>query len=171
MAEMPKMPPAQGAPKMPEGGIVPRRDIKPLADEIDAILREAGLAEGGAGGPETGMSPASSKSPEGERNGTGTSAVSEGMGGAMQGVQAMADMLGLTVEKAQALYDAAQMMPKLAGKSPEELAMMIDKDMNLRMQLEKSMGAGEDQMARKAMAEEGMKAPPPPPTEPSMGKK
>lgn len=161
MAEMPKMAP-QGAPKMPEGGIVPRRDIKPLADEIQSIIEGAGLAEGGAGGPPTGMAPASSQSPEGDRNGTGTG---------MQGVQVLADVLGVTVDKAQALFDAAQMMPKLAGKSPEELATILDKDMNLRMQLEKSMGAGEDQMARKAMAESGMKAPPPPPTEPSMGKK
>lgn len=162
MAEMPNMPPAPGAPKMPEGGIIPRRDIKPLADEIDAILKEAGLAEGGPGAPETGAAPASSKSPEGEPGGTGAG---------MQGVEVLADALGVTVDKAQALYDAAQMMPKLAGKSPEELATILDKDMNLRMQLEKSVGAGEDQMARKAMADEGLKAPPPLPTEPSMGKK
>lgn len=161
MAEMPKMAP-QGAPKMPEGGIVPRRDIKPLADEIQSIIDGAGLAEGGAGGPPTGMAPASSQSPEGSDAGTGAG---------MQGVQVLADVLGVTVDKAQALFDAAQMMPKLAGKSPEELATILDKDMNLRMQLEKSMGAGEDQMARKAMAESGMKAPPPLPTEPSMGKK
>lgn len=168
MAEMPKMAP-QGAPKMPEGGIVPRRDIKPLADEIQSIIEGAGLAEGGAGGPPTGMAPASSQSPEGDRNGTGRS--EPGMDAGMQGVQVLADVLGVTVDKAQALFDAAQMMPKLAGKSPEELASILDKDMNLRMQLEKSMGAGEDQMARKAMAESGMKAPPPLPTEPSMGKK
>lgn len=163
MAEMPKMPPAQGAPQTPDGAIIPRRDIKPLADEIQSIIDSAGLAEGSPGGPPTGMAPASSQSPEGPMDGTGAG---------MQGVQVMADVLGVTVDKAQALFDAAQMMPKLAGKSPEELATILDKDMNLRMQLEKSMGAGEDQMARKAMAEEGMKAPPPPmPTEPSMGKK
>ena len=32
-------------PKMPEGGIVPRRDIKPLADEIQSILDGAGMGE------------------------------------------------------------------------------------------------------------------------------
>jgi hypothetical protein len=91
---------------------------------------------------------------------------------ATSGVQVIADTLGVTVDKAQALYDAAMAMPKLAGKSPEEIAMMLEKDMNLRMQLEKNMGASEDSMARQAMAEEGMKAPPPPPpTEPSMVKK
>ena len=149
-------------PKMPEGGIVPRRDIKPLADEIDAIMREAGLnveAEG---------APASSGTMNGEQApATGTSMPAEG--GATGGVQVIADVLGVTVDKAQALLDAAMAMPKLADKSPEEIAMMLEKDMNLRMQLEKSMGAGEDMTARKAMAESGMKAPPP--TEPSMIKK
>lgn len=165
MAEMTKTAP-QG-PKMPEGGIVPRRDIKPLADEIDAILQEAGLAEGGAGGPETGMAPASSMSPEGERNGTGRSMPE---GGTAQDASIIAEVLGVSMEKAQALLDAAMQMPKMAGKSPAEIADMLSKDMNLRMQLEKSMGAGEDMTARKAMVAEGMKAPPPLPTEPSMGK-
>lgn len=160
MAEMTKTAP-QG-PKMPEGGIVPRRDIKPLADEIDAILQEAGLAEGGAGGPETGMAPASSMSPEGATTGTGMSQ--------SQDASIIAEVLGVSMEKAQALLDAAMQMPKMAGKSPAEIADMLSKDMNLRMQLEKSMGAGEDMTARKAMAAEGMKAPPPLPTEPSMGK-
>jgi len=164
MAEMNKT-----APSLPEGGIVPRRDIKPLADEIDAILKEAGLAEGGAGGPETGMAPAASRSPEGERNGTGVSM--KAGEGAMSDASVIADVLGVSMEKAQALLDAAMAMPKMAGKSPAEIADMLSKDMNLRMQLEKNMGAGEDKMARKAMAAEGMKAPPaPPPTEPSMGK-
>jgi hypothetical protein len=88
------------------------------------------------------------------------------------GAQVIADVLGVSMEKAQALLDAAMAMPKLADKSPEEIAMMLEKDMNLRMQLEKNMGASEDSMARKAMAEEGLKAPAtPPPTEPSMIKK
>lgn len=163
MAEMTKT-----APPMPEGGIVPRRDIKPLADEIDAILREAGLAEGGAGGPETGMAPASSKSPEGERNGTGRS--EPAAAGMAQDASVIAEVLGVSMEKAQALLDAAMQMPKMAGKSPAEIADMLSKDMNLRMQLEKNLGAGADMMAKKAMAEEGMKAPAPLPTEPSMGK-
>lgn len=153
-------------PKMPEGGIVPRRDIKPLADEIQSILDGAGMGEAPA-------APASSGSPEGEQApATGASMPEEMPAEATSGVQVIADTLGVTVDKAQALYDAAMAMPKLAGKSPEEIAMMLEKDMNLRMQLEKNMGASEDSMARQAMAEEGMKAPPPPPpTEPSMVKK
>ena len=153
-------------PKMPEGGIVPRRDIKPLADEIQSILDGAGMGEAPA-------APASSGSSEGEQApATGASMPEEMPAEATSGVQVIADTLGVTVDKAQALYDAAMAMPKLAGKSPEEIAMMLEKDMNLRMQLEKNMGASEDSMARQAMAEEGMKAPPPPPpTEPSMVKK
>lgn len=151
--------------KMPEGGIVPRRDIKPLADEIQAILDQgggappaagaveaAGGAEGGMPGPKMGEAPMGA--------GAGADAGDE--------MAVLADTLGISVEKAQALYDAAQMMPKLAGKSPAELAMMLEKDMNLRMQLEKNLGAGEDNMARMAMSSEGMKAPPPP-MEPTPG--
>jgi hypothetical protein len=148
-------------PKMPEGGIVPRRDIKPLADEIQAILDGAGMGEGAP-------APASSGTMNGEQApATGASMPSEAP--AAGGAQVIADVLGVSMEKAQALLDAAMAMPKLANKSPEEIAMMLEKDMNLRMQLEKSMGAGEDMNARKAMAESGMKAPPP--TEPSMIKK
>jgi hypothetical protein len=149
-------------PKMPEGGIVPRRDIKPLADEIQAILDGAGMGEAPA-------APASSGTMNGEMapaTGTSMPAEAPAAGG---GAQVVADVLGVSMEKAQALLDAAMAMPKLADKSPEEIAMMLEKDMNLRMQLEKNMGAGEDMNARKAMAESGMKAPPP--TEPSMIKK
>ena len=144
--------------------MVPRRDLKPVMDEIDAILAGAGMSAGGPGGPETGMAPASSRSPEGMESGTGTDMSSD--------VTVIADMLDISPEKAQALFDAAQMMPKLAGKTPAEIADMLSKDMNLRMQLEKNLGANEDVMARKEMAKEGMMAPPPPLlTEPSMGKK
>ena len=149
--------------KQPPGGeVIPRRDIKPLADEIQGILDEAGMGEAGPKGGvsstdqgETGAMPAS--------GGAG----SEGPGG--ESTQVIAEVLGVSAEKAQALYTAAMAMPKLAGKSPAEVAEMLDKDMNLRMQLEKSMGASEDQMARKFMSEEGMKAPSagPPPVEPS----
>jgi hypothetical protein len=144
--------------KMPEGGIVPRRDIKPLADEIQAILDQ-----GGGAPPATGAVEAAGGA-EGEMPGPKMGEAPMGAGaGADVGdeLAVLADTLGISAEKAQALYDAAQMMPKLAGKSPAELAMMLEKDMNLRMQLEKNLGAGEDNMARKAMAAEGMAAPPP----------
>ena len=161
MAEMNK--PAAAPAPVPEGGMVPRRDLKPVMDEIDAILAGAGMSAGGPGGPETGMAPAASRSPEGMESGTGESMATD--------VMVIADALGISPDKAQALFDAAQMMPKLAGKSPAEIADMLSKDMNLRMQLEKNLGANEDTMARKEMAKEGMAVPPPMPTEPSMGKK
>jgi hypothetical protein len=127
------------AENMKQGGmpeqIIPRRDIKPLADEIEAMLAEAGQSSAGG-----------EKPPEGEPE-MGEEAPAAG------GVQAMADMLGVSVEKAQQLLDAAMMMPKMAGKSPEEIGQMLASDMNLRMQVEKNIGASEDGMARKKMVE------------------
>lgn len=142
---------------MPEGGIVPRRDIKPLFDEIESALASAGAGGAGAAAPSAG----------GEM---GAPAMAEGAP-AEGGAAVIAEVLDVSLEKAQALLDAAAKMPKLAGKSPEEIAMMLEKDMNLRMQLEKNMGAGEDMMARSAMAGEGMMAPVggPPPMEPTPG--
>jgi hypothetical protein len=157
--------------KMPAGGIVPSRDIKPLADEIQAIL-DAGGGPPPAGGAIEGAAKGGEMGAPGGEMGAKAPAPGGKMGGEMGDEMAvLADTLGVSAEKAQALYDAAQMMPKLAGKSPAELAMMLEKDMNLRMQLEKNIGAGEDTMARKAMASEGMKAPAagPPPMEPTPG--
>lgn len=149
---------------MPEGGIIPRRDVKPLADEIQSILDEAGMGEAGpkgAGGVSPGTAGESGALPG--SGGTGA----EGPGA--EGSQIIAEVLGVSPEKAQALYDAAMAMPRFAGKSPAEIAEMLDKDMNLRMQLEKNLGASQDQMARKMMAEDGMPAPKagPPPMEPT----
>ena len=145
--------------KMPEGGIIPRRDIKPLADEIQAILDQGGGRPPAGGAVEkTSMA---GEAPAGEAPTGDAPAGAAPAAGAGDEMAVLADTLGISPEKAQALYDAAQMMPKLAGKSPAELAMMLEKDMNLRMQLEKNLGAGEDNMARKAMSAEGMKAPPP----------
>jgi hypothetical protein len=127
------------AENMKQGGmpeqIIPRRDIKPLADEIEAMLAEAGQSSAGG-----------EKPPEGEPK-MGGEAPEAG------GAQVVADMLGVSVEKAQQLLDAAMMMPKMAGKSPEEIGQMLASDMNLRMQVEKNIGASEDGMARKKMVE------------------
>lgn len=129
------------AENMKQGGmpdmIIPRRDIKPLADEIEAMLAEAGMSAGEAG-------KGGEKPPEG---GEGEKAPAAG------GAQAVADMLDVSVEKAQQLLDAAMAMPKMAGKSPEEIGQMLASDMNLRMQVEKNIGASEDGMARKKMVE------------------
>lgn len=161
-------------PKMPPGGIVPRRDIKPLTDEIQAILDEAGVKMPGGEGAPAGGPPVSGMS----ESGTPMKEVpGDNIGGevgreteeAPVDVGAIAEALDISMEKAQMLYEAAMAMPKLAGKSPEEIADMLEKDMNLRMQLEKNLGASADMEARKVMASEGMKAPTaaPPPMEPT----
>lgn len=150
-----------GMPK--PGGIVPSRDIRPLAEKIDAMMAEAAGAPpvGGAG---------SMAGESGAMPGTGgTAAPSEDA--AMAGVAVIADVLGVSMEKAQALMDAAQQMPKLAGLSPEQLAAELSTDMNLRMQLEKNMGAGEDMKMRKSMSEAPMSAPPPMEPTPAGGMK
>jgi|DEB19_MinimDraft_3_1074340.scaffolds.fasta_scaffold23355_4 hypothetical protein len=156
MADMNSPAPA-GPSKAPES-IVPKRDLKPLFDQVGSILEESG---------------ASAKMPQGsEEGGVMKAAPGDGIGGEAEpegeDVGIIADTLDVSMEKAQALYDAAMEMPKLAGKSPAEVAEMLEKDVNLRMQLEKNIGAGADQMDRQAMAGgEKPPAPMPPPMEPS----
>lgn len=141
---------AENMPPMPEKGITINKDIRPLVEEIDSLIATADKS-GGTLPPEM----RKEMPPEGE---------TEGMTAA-DDVQVIADTLDVSVEKAKALFDAAQQMPRLAGKTAADIAMMLEKDMNLRMQLEKSMGAGEDMKAREEMA----KMPAPPPMEPTPG--
>lgn len=165
----------KSAPPQPPKDLVPRRDMKPLFDEIGAILEESGTAAkmpGGEGAPTggpmvSGMSESGSmlKPVPGDSIGGEVGRETEE---APVDVGVIADTLGISMEKAQMLYEAAMAMPKLAGKSPEEIADMLEKDMNLRMQLEKNIGASADMETRKSMSEEGMKAPAsPPPMEPT----
>lgn len=156
MAEMMKqggMPPKPAAGTPPDGVSV-ERDMKPLMAEIDAMIakQEGGVSPGTQG--ESGAMP-----------GTGGMAAEPAMGG---GAAAVADMLGVSVEKAQMLLDAAMAMPAMAGKSPEEIGQMLATDMNLRMQVEKNIGAGEDMKARESMSKAQSA---PPPMEPSMPEK
>lgn len=156
MAEMMKqggMPPKVAAGTPPDGVSV-ERDMKPLMAEIDAMIakQEGGVSPGTQG--ETGAMPAS-----------GGTAAEPAAGG---GASVVAEMLDVSLTKAQQLLDAAMAMPAMAGKSPEEIAQMLASDMNLRMQVEKSIGAGEDMKARESMS----KAPSaPPPMEPTMSEK
>ena len=53
------------------------------------------------------------------------------------------ETLGATEERAQTLYAAAQQIPNLAGKTPQELSEMIATDFDILMQLE--MGAARGQ--------------------------
>lgn len=141
---------AENMPPAPAKGITINKDIRPLVEEIDSLIATADQ-HGGALPPEL-------------RKEMPAEGGDEGMT-AKEDVQVIADTLDVSLEKAQALFDAAQQMPRLAGKSPADVAMMLEKDMNLRMQLEKSMGAGEDMKMREEMA----KMPAPPPMEPTPG--
>lgn len=112
------------APPMPDT-VVPERDIKPVADELDAIT--AGVE---AGDEEL---LAEDEMVEGEEE------VVEGA----PDLGPLMDMLGATEERAQMLYDAAQELGKTQGKTPEELAKMIVDDFDILMQLEMIAARGE----------------------------
>ena len=60
----------------------------------------------------------------------------EGKEEATADVSAIAQILDVTPERAMALFDAAQGMPRLAGKPPEEIGQMLAEDVQLRMQVE-----------------------------------
>lgn len=139
-------PPMQGEPKMP-----PPQEVQALLDEIDSVIGKPGSEPGGeASAPSL---------PAEEKFSSTMPETSEGQGAV--DVTPIADMLDVSTDKAQAIYDAAQKMDKTKGKSPMELASMMEKDMSLRMQLEKTAAGSEDEMAREAMSEEGFKVPPP----------
>jgi hypothetical protein len=151
----------------PDGKFIPRRDAKPVFDEIQAIMDEAGMSE---------MGPAGAGAPGEQKAGgpmMGESGATPSTGGtepaAGGGASVIADMLDVSMDKAQQLLDAAMAMPKFADMSPEQIGQMLATDMNLRMQVEKNIGAGEDMKMRKSMSEGSMSAPPagPPPMEPT----
>ena len=67
----------------------------------------------------------------------------------------LTEELGATAERAKELYDAAQQIPNLAGKTPQELADMIAQDFDVLMQLEMVAARG-DGGAMGAPADEAM---------------
>lgn len=152
MAVDPKSPMPAAKPPMPGGGKMPsQQDVQSLLSEIDSVIGKPEGAPGGeASAPEL---------PKEERFSTTMPETPE-EGGNVD-VKPIADTLDVPMAKAQAIYDAAQKLDKTKGKSPAELASMLDTDMTLRMQLEKTAAGSEDEMAREAMAKEGFKAPTP----------
>ena len=68
----------------------------------------------------------------------------------------LTEELGATEERAQALYDAAQEIPNLAGKTPQELADMIAEDFDVLMQLEMVAARGQGGAMGGPPAEEQM---------------
>lgn len=74
----------------------------------------------------------------------------------------LTETLGVTEERAQMLYDAAQELAKTQGLEPQELADMIANDFDVLMQLETIAARGEG-------ADMGEPAPEPAPGEAPMG--
>jgi hypothetical protein len=151
MAEM--MKPGGVPPAMPKPGqpLSVDQDIKPLVEEIEAMMA-------GGGEPGTGTGPGPNEA--GASVGAAGTPKQEAPAGGEGDAQMVADVLGVSIEKAQQLLDAARAMPRFADMPADEIAEMLSKDMNLRMQLEKNMGAGEDMKTKEEMAQG---APPPMP--------
>lgn len=148
MAEMQKQ---GGMPSENPNAIIPRRDVKPVADELQRIMEE--LGEGDMG-PMGGAQGAPGEMPEGGAP----------MAGGNDEAMVVADMLDVSPDKAMQLLEAARAMPKLADMSAAEIGQMLASDMNLRMQVEKNIGASQDGMAREKMVKDqmGPKEPPVP---------
>jgi hypothetical protein len=148
----PMMGAAPGGAKMPSP-----QEVQSLLSEIDSVIGKPG---------EEGSSP---QLPMEEKFSTTMAEPANEPG--MADVTPIADALDVSMEKAQATYDAAQQMEQTKGKSPSDLADMLSTNMGLRMQLEKNMGAGEDMKMRKSMSEAPMSAPPPMEPTPAGGMK
>lgn len=129
-----------------EKAIVPDRDIKPGMEVLDQVL--AAMGPEGAEVEETEVV-------EGE-----PAPPAEAPGAMAEDVEVLATALGIEAAQAQALFDAAQQMDKTRGKSGKELADMLEKDFQLRMELEKLAGGAADQMEM-GMAEDMGGAMPP----------
>lgn len=99
---------------IPEGGIVPDRDIKPLMDKIDEVTDKGAEAAFG----------------EGEEAG-------EEAAEADMDVGPMVEMLGMSEDRAKELMAAAQEIPRFAEMSAEELANAITEDFQVLMELER----------------------------------
>tara|TARA_Y100001963_G_scaffold121433_1_gene170029 strand:- start:19705 stop:20169 length:465 start_codon:yes stop_codon:yes gene_type:complete len=92
---------------------------------------------------------------QGEAEAAGETAA-EGEEGGQQDLTPLTEMLGVTPERAETLYEAAQQLASTQGKSPEDLAKLIADDFNILMQLE-------------VIAARSMKNQPEPPAAPPAG--
>tara|TARA_R110002012_G_scaffold18824_4_gene68754 strand:- start:6463 stop:6990 length:528 start_codon:yes stop_codon:yes gene_type:complete len=103
---------------IPEDGVIPDRDIKPLMDKIDEITdkgEEAAFAEGEAEGE-------AEEAVEAEAAGD---------------TAPMVEMLGVSEERAVELLDAAKEIPRFAEMTAEDLAKAITEDFQVLMELER----------------------------------
>ncbi len=94
---------------IPEGGIVPDRDLKPLMDDFDKSVDE-GVA--------------------GEEDVEAAEATDMDVG-------PMVEMLGVSKERAMDLLAAAKEIPKFAEMSADDLAKAITEDFQILMELER----------------------------------
>ena len=112
--------------------MVPERDMKPMADDLDAILMDQALdASEQALGPQENVAadmPAAEMESESP----------------MMDTKHIEEMLEVSPDRAALIFEAAQMMPKLSGKSPQDIAEMLQGDMQLRMQVEQMAARMED---------------------------
>jgi hypothetical protein len=113
----------------PEAKQVSEEDVDALLQQIDEVQGEAEAA----GEP-----------------------AAEGEEGGQQDLTPLTEMLGVTPERAETLYEAAQQLASTQGKSPEDLAKLIADDFNILMQLE-------------VIAARSMKNQPEPPAAPPAG--
>ena len=124
-----------------EKAIVPDRDVKPLMEELDGLLAEAGVpaAEGETVEVEEEVEE-TVEAPEGEEAAEDSEA------------QTLADALGIELAQAEMLMQAAQMMEATRGKSADELAKMLAEDFHVRVGLVILAGGQMDQMEMEAAA-------------------
>jgi hypothetical protein len=117
-------------PEVTKENIVPDRDIKPVMDQIDTIIAEAG--------------PAPEEAPVEEEVIAEEVPVEEAPEGEDEvDLAPLMDTLGASEDRARMLYDAAQQLAKTEGKTPQELAEMIAEDFDILMQLEMIAARGE----------------------------
>ena len=124
----------------------PEEDAK-LMGELEKLFSEADAQAAAEGAPDA-------PAPE-EMAGGGAAEAQEGAAEAQEGeaeeaeategidLSPLMETLGATEERAQTLYDAAQQIPNLAGKTPQELSDMIASDFDILMQLETVAARGE----------------------------
>lgn len=107
--------------EIPEGGVVPERDLKPLMDKADEILEDedAEMAEAEEMGAEAADVEAEAETPMDAE------------------VQPLMETLGMSEERATEIFEAAMSIPRYAEMSGQELADLIASDFQVLMELER----------------------------------
>ena len=120
---------------MPENEQQKMDEVKRLLDQADT---EMGAPEGEPGMAAEGADMAQEGAVEEQMGEAAMAEATEGVD-----LNPLMETLGATEERAQQLYDAAQQIPNLAGKTPQELSDMIATDCDVLMQLEMVAARGE----------------------------